>query len=56
LRKKKNLTQEQLAEKTGIEKGQISRIENGKYNLTLATINKIAAALSAKVNFDLQPV
>jgi len=56
LRKNKNLTQAQLAEKTGIEKGQISRIENGKYNLTLATINKIAAALGAKVNFDLQPV
>ncbi len=56
LRKKKNLTQEQLAQKTGIEKGQISRIENGKYNLTLATINKIAMALDAKVNFELQPV
>ena len=56
LRKKKNLTQEQLAEKTGIEKGQISRIENGKYNLTLATINKLACALGAKVNFELQPV
>lgn len=56
LRKRKNLTQEQLAEKTGIEKGQISRIENGKYNLTLATINKIATALGAKVNFELQPV
>jgi DNA-binding XRE family transcriptional regulator len=56
LRKKKNLTQEQLAEKTGIEKGQISRIENGKYNLTLATINKIATALGAKVNFELQSV
>ena len=56
LRKKKNLTQAQLAEKTGIEKGQISRIENGKYNLTLATISKIAKALGAKVNFELQPV
>lgn len=56
LRKNKRMTQAQLAEKTGIEKGQISRIENGKYNLTLATINKIAAALGAKVNFDLQPV
>ncbi len=56
LRKSKNLTQEQLAEKTGIEKGQISRIENGKYNLTLATISKIATALGAKVNFELQPV
>jgi HTH-type transcriptional regulator / antitoxin HipB len=56
LRKKKHLTQSQLAEKLGMEKGQISKIENGKFNLTLATINKIATALGAKVSFDLQPV
>ncbi len=56
LRKKKHLTQSQLAEKLGMEKGQISKIENGKFNLTLATINKIASALGAKVSFDLQPV
>jgi len=56
LRKKKHLTQSQLAEKLGMEKGQISKIENGKFNLTLSTINKIAAALGAKINFDLQPV
>ena len=56
LRKKKHLTQTQLAEKTGMEKGQISKIENGKFNLTLATINKIALALGARVNFDLQPM
>ena len=56
LRKKKHLTQTQLAEKTGMEKGQISKIENGKFNLTLATITKIALALGARVNFDLQPM
>jgi HTH-type transcriptional regulator / antitoxin HipB len=56
LRKKKHLTQSQLAEKLGMEKGQISKIENGKFNLTLATINKIATALGAKVSFNLQPV
>ncbi|MBT3384453.1 MAG: helix-turn-helix transcriptional regulator [Prolixibacteraceae bacterium] len=56
LRKKKHLTQSELAEKTGMEKGQISKIENGKFNLTLATINKIALALGARVNFDLQPM
>jgi len=56
LRKKKHLTQSQLANKLGLEKGQISKIENGKFNLTLATINKIASALGARVNFDLQPV
>ena len=56
LRKKKQLTQTQLAEKIGLEKGAISKIENGKFNLTLATINKIASALGARVNFDLQPI
>lgn len=56
LRKKKHLTQYQLAERLGMEKSQISKIENGKFNLTLSTINKMAAALGAKVNFDLQPM
>jgi len=54
LRKKKHLTQSQLAEKLGMGKGQISKIENGKFNLTLTTINKIASALGARVNFELQ--
>ena len=56
LRKKKHLTQSQLAEKLGMEKGQISKIENGKFNFTLATVNKIAAALGARVSFEIQPV
>ena len=56
LRIRKHLTQSQLAEKIGMEKGQISKIENGKFNLTLSTINRIAAALGAKINFDLQPL
>ena len=33
-----------------------TKIENGKFNLTLATINKIASALGARVNFDLRPI
>jgi len=56
LRKQKHLTQTELAESIGLEKGQISKIENGKFNLTLATINKIASALGAKINFDLQAI
>ena len=56
LRKQKQLTQTQLADSIGLEKGQISKIENGKFNLTLATINKIASALGARINFDLQVV
>ena len=54
LRKKKHLTQQQLAEKAGMGKEQISKIENGKFNLTLSTMNKIASALGVQLNFDLQ--
>ncbi len=54
IRLKQHLTQEQLAEKTGLDKPQISRIENGKANITLATINRIAAGLNAKINFEVQ--
>jgi len=39
-----------------MEKGQISKIENGKFNLTLATISRMATALGAKVSFELQSV
>jgi DNA-binding XRE family transcriptional regulator len=56
LRKQKKLTQSQLAEKLGMEKGQISRIENGKFNLTLTTINKIASELDIRVNFSFQMI
>jgi HTH-type transcriptional regulator / antitoxin HipB len=54
LRIKQHLTQEQLAEKVGLDKTQISKIEKGNRNLTLDTITRIASALGAKVNFSLQ--
>ncbi len=40
-RKEANLTQEQLAEKTGTKKSYISKIENGKGNINLSTLIKI---------------
>ncbi|KAA6309368.1 hypothetical protein EZS27_039124 [termite gut metagenome] len=39
-RLEKNLTQEDLGKLVGVQKAQISKIENGK-NLTIATIIKI---------------
>lgn len=54
LRIQQHMTQEQLAEKVGIDKTQISKIEKGKRNLTLDTITKIANALGAKINFSIQ--
>ncbi len=36
-----NMTQEELAEKAGTKKAYISRIENGKSDIQLATLYKI---------------
>jgi HTH-type transcriptional regulator / antitoxin HipB len=54
LRKQKNLTQQQLADMVGMDKGGISKIEKGTRNLTIETINRIAHALGAKVNLSIQ--
>ncbi len=55
-RLKRNYTQAQLGEMVEISEHRISQIENGKCNLTLKTVNKIANALdinSAKLfTFD----
>lgn len=48
------LTQEQLAEKSGLPQSHISRIENAKHSPSHATLQKIAAALGVPVeHFDL---
>lgn len=49
-RKSKRLTQEKLAEMLGVQKGQISKIENGK-NITLSTILRLLKALRINVRF-----
>ena len=40
-RKEANLTQQQLAEKTGTKKSYISKIENAKGNIQLSTLIRI---------------
>ncbi len=40
-RKEANLTQEQLAEKTGTKKSYISKLENGRGNIQLSTLIRI---------------
>ncbi len=47
LREKHQLTQVELAAKTGIPQAQISRIERGVITPTSATLAKIAEALAA---------
>lgn len=45
LRKKKNLTQDKLAIKSGLPRSTISRIETGKRNVSIAKLIQIANAL-----------
>lgn len=50
-RKERNLTQEQLGKLVGVQKAQISKIENSVKNARFETIMKVFEALGAKVNF-----
>lgn len=45
LRKEKNLSQEDIANSTGIARTNISRIESGKYTPTIEVLTKLATAL-----------
>lgn len=47
-RKKLNLTQEELAEKTNLHRTYISTLERGKRSISLNNIEKIAKALNVK--------
>ena len=50
LRKLAGLSQEQLAERAGLQRTHVSRIEAGKYAVTLETIQAIAEALGMTVD------
>ena len=53
-RKERNLTQTQLGEIIGVQKSQISRIENNPKNVTIGTILKVFKALKANINFNVE--
>lgn len=55
LRKIKNITQEELAEITGVSQGDISRLENGNANPSLRTLQRIASGLGMKVKIEFVP-
>lgn len=44
-RLKQNLTQEELGERVGVKKSQISKLESGKCIITLPTMSKVFKAL-----------
>ena len=48
IRLQQGLTQEQLADESGISQVQVARIESGKLNTSISTVSAIAKAL--KIN------
>jgi len=53
-RKELGLTQEQLGERVGVTKSEISKIENGR-GITFATINNVSHALGVSAQVELKP-
>ena len=51
-RKKRNLTQEQLALLAGLQKSRISKLENSANSATIGTIIRIFQALKAEIHFN----
>ena len=54
-RQAKNLTQEQLAEVTGINQANISRLENGTANPSLRTLKRLAEGMGMELKLEFVP-
>ncbi|WP_430900124.1 MULTISPECIES: helix-turn-helix domain-containing protein [unclassified Paraflavitalea] len=50
----KNLTQTQLGELVGVQKAQISKIENSVKSARLETLLKVFEALDVKISFSIE--
>ena len=51
-RKERNLTQEKLGKMIGVNKSQISKLENNANSARIETIIKVFKALKAEINFN----
>jgi len=54
-RKTKNLTQQQLADRTGVNRADISRLENGNSNPTIAQLQRIADGMDMTLKVEFVP-
>ena len=54
-RQERHLTQEELGERIGVKKAQISRIEKGR-NLTIGTLSRVFKALGIPASLDVAGV
>lgn len=54
-RKEAGLTQAELSQRTGISQADISRLENGSRNPSLALLNRLAEAMNATLRIEFVP-
>lgn len=54
-RKKNNLTQKQLAERTGIDQADISKIETGNANPTIHMLQRLADGMDMMLKLEFVP-
>jgi DNA-binding XRE family transcriptional regulator len=54
VRLERNLTQDELGKLIGVQRAQISKLENSTTNVTMETLLKVFGALKAKVNFNVE--
>ena len=55
-RSKSGITQKELADRTGINQADISRIERGNANPSLRTIRRLAEGMGMRVKLEFEPV
>lgn len=54
VRKERHMTQDQLGKLVGVQKSQISKLENNTTDVRLETILKVFSAMKATVNFNVK--
>lgn len=55
-RKACGITQKELAERTGIAQGDISKLENGSANPSIRTLQRLAAGMGMKLQLAFTPI
>jgi HTH-type transcriptional regulator / antitoxin HipB len=53
-RQERHLTQEELGKLIGVQKAQISRLENNASNVTMDTLLRVFTALKAKIKLQVE--
>ena len=53
-RQERQLTQDELGKLIGVQKSQISKLENNASNVTIDTLLRVFNALQAKVKFQVE--